>query len=148
MENAIGPDDMKMAVEEVMRQRKRFSHLTFLTYFDVLGKSATYHHPIDKFNDPCPARKNGFITYGGDFFPCDFLRYAGQRYYCGNILKEGFAYLWENSSNLRAFQGLKHVKCKRCKHYMKTCYGGCISGSIASIGAPDDALCFVDVNDK
>jgi hypothetical protein len=30
---------------------------------------------------------------------------------------------------------------------MKSCYGGCVSGSIASTGNPDDGLCFVDVDD-
>ncbi len=136
---------MKEAVEEIMRQRKRFPSLTFLTYFDVLGKTATYHHPIDRFNNPCPARKNGFITYSGDFFPCDFLRYAGQRYFCGNVLDKGFHNLWINSKNFEMFRNTKHAKCKRCKFYMKKCYGGCISGSLVSTGSPDDILCFVDI---
>lgn len=146
-ENAIDSNDMRMAVEEIMRQRERFPAITLLTYFDVIGKKAIYHHPIDRFNNPCPARKNGFISYSGDFFPCDFLRYAGWRFFCGNVTGRGFADLWANSENLKAFQCLQHAKCKRCRFYMKSCYGGCISGSIASTGSPDDGLCFVNVDD-
>jgi radical SAM protein with 4Fe4S-binding SPASM domain len=144
-DNSINCDEMKFAVCEIMKQREKFPNQTFLTYFDVLGEKSTYHHPIDKFNDPCPARKNGFITYSGDFFPCDFLRFAGERYYCGNVLKNGFSFIWENSSTLKSFQCLQHVKCKKCKFYMKSCYGGCISGSLASTGIPDDSLCFVKI---
>ncbi len=133
---------MKKAVLEIMCQRKRFPDITLLTYFDVLDEKCTYHHPIDKFNNPCPARKNGFITYGGDFFPCDFLRYSCERFFCGNILDTSFATIWNKSQNLKKFQSLKHIKCQKCKFYMKSCYGGCISGTIASSNDVDDALCF------
>lgn len=135
---------MRRAVEEIMRLSAVYSHLVLLTYFDVLGEKATYHHSMD-CNKPCPARKNGFIAYNGDFYPCDFLRYLGKVYHCGNVTNGGFWPIWTSSPELMRFRNLKHDKCNRCDHYMTNCYGGCISGSIATSGCPDDELCFIDV---
>ncbi|PIR92921.1 hypothetical protein COT99_03695 [Candidatus Falkowbacteria bacterium CG10_big_fil_rev_8_21_14_0_10_43_10] len=141
---SIGRDQMWQSVQEVTRLRQQYPHLLLLTYFDVLGEHATYHHSMN-FNSPCPARKNGFIGYSGDFYPCDFLRSLGRIYYCGNVAEHGFWPIWTSSPVLNGFRCLKHDKCKRCSHYMKKCYGGCISGSIASTGCPDDQLCFIDI---
>lgn len=141
---AISKQQMRQAVEDVMRFRYVYPHLVLLTYFDVLGEKATYHHSMD-CNKPCSARKNGFIAYNGDFYPCDFLRYLGKVYYCGNATDAGFWPIWTSSQELMRFRNLKHDKCNHCKHYMTKCYGGCISGSIASSGCPDDELCFIDV---
>lgn len=143
----INSKQMRKAVEEIMRAREVFPDILLYTYFDVLGEGEPqYHHPIDKFNMPCPARKNGFITYSGDFFPCDFLRWAGEKFFCGNIFKGGdFKKLWKDSSTLQYFQNLKHEKCYRCGYYMKKCYGGCVCNAIASGGSSDDILCFIDV---
>lgn len=142
--NAINKEQMQRTVEEIMRLRQRYPHLLLLTYFDVLGERATYHHSME-FNMPCPARKNGFVAYNGDFYPCDFLRYLGKVYHCGNVADSGFWSIWTSSPTLKRFQNLRHDKCYRCEHYLTKCYGGCISGSIASTGCPDDQLCFVDL---
>ncbi|MEI8103973.1 MAG: radical SAM protein [Candidatus Moraniibacteriota bacterium] len=141
-ENAIDSAIMHQVVQEIGNLRIAHPGITLLTYFDVLGEKATYHHSMD-FNSPCPARKNGFIAFSGDFFPCDFLRFSGDTYFCGNVFEQGFETLWRNSTTLRGFQKLEHVKCKKSDHYMKKCYGGCISGAISSTGGPDDQLCFV-----
>ncbi|MEI7749428.1 MAG: hypothetical protein WCJ25_00300 [Candidatus Moraniibacteriota bacterium] len=71
-ENAIDSAIMHQVVQEIGNLRMAHPSITLLTYFDVLGEKATYHHSMD-FNSPCPARKNGFIAFSGDFFPCDFL---------------------------------------------------------------------------
>ncbi|MFC1613618.1 radical SAM protein [Patescibacteria group bacterium] len=146
-ENAINSKQMRKVVEEIMQARKMFPDILLYTYFDVLVEGEPrYHHPIDKFNMPCPARKNGFITCSGDFFPCDFLRWAGEKFFCGNIFQEGgFKKLWKDSRTLQYFQNLKHEKCYRCNYYMKKCYGGCVCNAIASGGSSDDVLCFIDV---
>lgn len=143
-ENAIDSQDMLFVVKEVMRLREKYPNITLLTYFDILSEKATYHHSMS-FNAPCPANKNGFIAYSGDYFPCDFLRYLGKDYFCGNVLTAGFEELWRNSLALHKFQSLKHEKCLKCRFYMTHCYGGCISGSLSSTGSPDDKLCFVDL---
>lgn len=143
-ENAITSQDMLFAVHEVMRLRSKYPNVTLLTYFDILSEKATYHHSMS-FNVPCPASKNGFIAYSGDYFPCDFLRYLGRDYFCGNVLEKGFSELWRNSLVLHRFQNLKHEKCLKCRFYMTHCYGGCISGSLSSTGSPDDNLCFADM---
>jgi radical SAM protein with 4Fe4S-binding SPASM domain len=143
-ENAIDSHDMFFVVREVMRLRNKYPDVTVLTYFDILSGKATYHHSMP-FNAPCPARKNGFITYNGDHFPCDFLRYLDKDYFCGNVLEQSFPELWRNSSVLHKFQNLKHGKCLKCRFYMTHCYGGCISGSLSSTGSSDDGLCFADL---
>lgn len=143
-ENAINCQDMLHIVQEVMHLRRKYPDVVLLTYFDILGKKALYHHTMP-FNSPCPARKNGFISYSGDFFPCDFLRYLGKTYFCGNVVRDGFWKLWSESSVLHNFQNIEHGKCRRCRFYMTHCNGGCISGSLASSNDPDDELCFVDI---
>ena len=141
---SITKQHMRQAVEEIMWLRAAYPNLVLLTYFDVLGEKATYHHSMD-CNTPCPARKNGFIAYNGDFYPCDFLRYLGSVYHCGNVTNGGFWPIWSSSPELMRFRNLRHGKCNHCKHYMTNGYGGCISGSIATSGCPDDELCFIDV---
>lgn len=143
-ENAIDSREMLFVVREVMRLREKYPDVTLLTYFDILGEKATYHHSMS-FNHPCPASKNGFIASNGDYFPCDFLRYLGDAYFCGNVTENGFYELWNKSTVLHRFQNLKHSKCQKCRFFMTHCYGGCISGSLSSSGGPDDELCFIDL---
>jgi MoaA/NifB/PqqE/SkfB family radical SAM enzyme len=86
---ALTPELMMAAVNEVMEVRSRYPNVTFLTYFDIYSAKPTYHHSL-VLNEPCPARKNGFVTCEGDFYPCDFLRAVGNRFLCGNIAQSGF----------------------------------------------------------
>ncbi|MCK4744746.1 radical SAM protein [Candidatus Parcubacteria bacterium] len=140
-DESMDANSMFSVVKKITLLRKQYPNTMLLTYFDLLSKNAIYHHSMD-FNKPCPSRKNGFITYDGDFFPCDFLRYLGDKYFCGNVIEKGFNSLWCNSLILKYFQCLEHKKCKKCKFYMIKCYGGCISGAIASVNKLDDELCF------
>lgn len=135
---------MLSSVREVMRLRDKYPSVLIFTYFDILGEKAIYHHSLS-FSSPCPARKNGFIEYNGNFYPCDFLRYLGETYLCGDVFKESFRQIWRNSKSLKKFQGLKHGKCLQCAFYMKKCYGECISGSLIATGKPEDELCFADL---
>lgn len=141
-DNSLTSGLMRNAVEEIERLRALYPGLVLLTYFDVLGCKSLHHHSME-FNSPCPARKNGFISYSGDFFPCDFLRFAENVYFCGNVFVDGFENIWRNSSSLKKFQNLQHDKCKTCKHLMVKCHGGCISAALFSTGKVDDELCFV-----
>ncbi len=141
---AINREIMFESVKEVVRLRNIFSDMVIYTYFDILGEKAQYHHSL-MFSWPCPARKNGFIEYNGDFYPCDFLRYLSENFYCGNVFRRSFREIWKKSEPLRKFQNYYRKKCDKCGFYMKTCYGGCISGSLAMSGKPDDELCFVDL---
>lgn len=135
---------MLASVREITALRSRYPRTTLLTYFDILGKKSTYYHSMD-FNQPCPARKNGFITYAGDLFPCDFLRYLGDRFHCGSVKTAGFYPLWHQSQTLHDFQHLEHSNCKSCKHFLTNCYGGCVSSSLGCGSSIDDALCFVEL---
>jgi len=132
------------AVKKITELRLKYPNITVLTYFNLLDDHAICHHALD-WSKPCPARKNGFIAYNGDFFPCDFLRYLGSQFKCGNLHEMTFTDIWCNSSVLRDFQKLQHAKCPNCRFYMKKCYGGCICGTIASTHSVDDDLCFVDL---
>ncbi len=143
-EDKMDKNWMLKAVHKTMELRAKHPQFTFLTYFDVFTETPIYHHSMD-FNIPCPAAKNGFITCTGDYYPCDFLRYLGTKWLCGNVVSENISEIWSDSSILRDFRHIEHVKCKNCAHYMTRCYGGCISGAIASSENPDDELCFVDI---
>jgi len=142
--NRINDELMLQSVRQVMSLREKYPNVTIFTYFDILGDEAYYHHSLP-FSDPCPARKNGFIEYNGDFYPCDFLRYLGKTYLSGNAFQDPFSKIWRNSQPLKMFQSIKHDKCFQCRFYMTQCYGGCISGSLATSGKPDDELCFVEL---
>lgn len=137
-------ESMLESVRKITELRSIFPKTRMLTYFDILTENADYHHSMD-FNKPCPARKNGFIAFDGSYFPCDFLRYLGERWCIGNVGKNTFWELWTSSCVLQEFRQLKHSKCQNCKFYMTNCYGGCISGAIACSNKPDDDLCFVDL---
>lgn len=142
--NVIDKNDMLRSVREVMRLREKYPNVTIMTYFDILSDKATYHHSMP-FNSPCPSRKNGFITHDGNFFPCDFLRYLGDKFYCGNVAKTEFWKLWNNSATLHNFQNIKHDRCQECRFYLMHCHGGCISGSLSDPSNPKDELCFIDI---
>jgi len=140
----IDNEVMLHSVREVMRLRNKYPNVRIFTYFDVLGKEALYHHSLP-FSKPCPARKNGFIEYNGNFYPCDFLRYLKETYLCGNVFKDTFRQIWRNSVQLKNFQNLKHGRCLNCTFYMSKCYGGCVSGSLITSGKPEDELCFAEL---
>lgn len=138
---ALDSAKMYEAVQEITRLRSKFPRTRLLTYFDILGEKADYHHSLD-CNIPCPARKNGFVAFDGSYYPCDFLRYLGARWHIGNVATESFWTLWTSAPVVHEFRQLEHSKCKECKYYLKQCYGGCTSGSIATTGQPGDELCF------
>jgi heme b synthase len=69
-----------------------------------------------------------FVSYKGEVFPCGYLEVS-----CGNIRKQSFKEIWENSQvfiNLRDFSKYKG-KCGRCE-YLNIC-GGCRARAYAKI---------------
>ena len=146
-EERLDASAMYDAVKQITELRTRFPETRLLTYFDILTETPDYHHSMD-FNKPCPARKNGFLAFDGSLFPCDFLRYLDEAWRVGNVTEHSFWELWEKSPILEKFRTVEHVKCRQCRFYMTRCYGGCISGAIASSGCPDDELCFVDLLER
>ena len=93
-------------------------------FFDVFGGEFTAHHLMN-LNTPCPAGKNGFVSAQGELFPCDWIRYLKEQFYCGNVLEKGLSSLWNDSKVLLDFQCIKRVGCIDCKFYLTRCYGGC-----------------------
>lgn len=144
MDKYLTKESMYKAVSEITELREKYPNVRLLTYFDIIDQKVIHHHSMD-FNSPCPARKNGFISYYGDFFPCDFLRYLGDRFLCGNVYENGFWRIWAESRVLKSFQAIEHQKCKECNFYMKKCYGGCVCGSKTSLDNIEDELCFINL---
>ena len=144
--NKLDKHTMFSIVKKISILRKQYPKVSMITYFDILDNVPNYHHSIsvDAFNKPCPARKNGFITHKGEFFPCDFLRHWGERFYCGNILTESLFKIWYQSSTLKAFQEMRHPSCEDCSFYLTKCNGGCFCEALQA-GKLDDNLCFVDL---
>ena len=94
-------------------------------------------------NTPCPARKNLFISYSGDTYPCDYLIYLGDIFFAGNVKEKTIANIWHNSEGLRRFRNLGRAdKCKSCDLLYKKCYGGCPSETLAENLVIEDHLCF------
>lgn len=136
--------DMLEIVKRVEYIREKYPKTRFLTYFDILSKEPDYYHPL-WFNNPCPARKNLFISYAGDVYPCDYLIYLGDVFFGGNIRKKTIADIWHHAPGIRRFRELKHTqKCQKCNFLSTKCYGGCPSEALAKKLIVDDHLCFKD----
>lgn len=109
---------------EITKCRLENPELSLEMFFDVFGGDFTAHH-LMSFNIPCPAGKNGFVSAQASFYPCDWIRYLNEQFYCGNVLKEGLSYIWNCSKVLKDFQSIKRIGCEKCQFYLKRCYGGC-----------------------
>jgi len=70
-----------------------------------------------------------FISYKGDIFPCGYLDVK-----CGNIKRQNFKDIWENSPVFNALRDDSRYKgkCGRCE-YLKIC-GGCRARAYAKTG--------------
>jgi radical SAM protein with 4Fe4S-binding SPASM domain len=126
----------------VYKLRNKYPATRFLTYFDILSDKPDYYHPM-WLNDPCPARKNGFISHSGDVFPCDYLIYLGDAFKAGNVKNQTIREIWHNSEGLKRFRTIQRAdKCKNCELLYKKCYGGCSSETMGKRLIVDDPLCF------
>lgn len=123
-EESMNPDAIRFCNNEITRCRMENLELPLEMFFDTFGGDFTAHHLMD-FNTPCPAGKNGFVSAQASFYPCDWIRYLNEKYYCGNVLEEGLKNIWNFSKVLKDFQCIKRVGCEECKYYLKRCYGGC-----------------------
>lgn len=142
----LSAQDMLAIVEEVQRLRTMFPATRFLTYFDILDGDPDTYHPM-WLCDPCPARKNVYISSGGDVYPCDFLSYLGDLFRGGNVLSRPIAEIWHDSEGLRRYWTLdRSSKCSNCELLYKKCYGGCASETLAAQLVYDDPLCFKNLS--
>lgn len=73
----------------------------------------------------CPAgRLTTTIKYNGDIYPCGLLS-EYLHFLCGNIRKDKFQVIW-NNSKMDVFRNLPpNSACVVCKNYLKTCTGAC-----------------------
>ncbi len=144
--SSLTREGMYKAVQHITELKQQVPEVSLETFFDILGHGFWAHHTMD-INVPCPAGKNAFVSANGELYPCDWLRYLGDQYCCGDVRENGLRYLWEHSKTLRGFHSIRRRKCLQCSHYLRTCYGGCwcsYQDSIAS-GDYEDRLCFVEL---
>jgi pyrroloquinoline quinone biosynthesis protein E len=147
--SSLTREQMYKAVQQITQLKKDVPDVPLETFFDILGNGFWAHHTMD-VNIPCPAGKNGFVTADGKFYPCDWLRYLGEQFCCGDVRENDLSYVWENSTTLRSFQQIERRKCLQCSHYLTTCYGGCWCSYEDSMACGDyeDQLCFVSLIDQ
>lgn len=143
---ALDRELMLLAVKQITKIGTKYPSVEIETFFDILEKNFIAHHPMD-FNTPCPAGKNAFISYNGDVFPCDWIRYTGNRFLCGNVRSDNIFNIYHHSDVLKQFQAIKRIKCTNCKFYLKRCYGGCFCSYNKSLDNKtyEDELCFNDL---
>lgn len=90
---ALSKKEMLSCVEQITKLRLQYEDVPIETFFDILGGTFTAHHMMN-FNSPCPAGKNGFVAADGTFFPCDWIRYLGDRFNCGSVIDQGLKNIW------------------------------------------------------
>lgn len=123
-EESMDPESIKYCNKIITKCRLEHPNISLEMFFDVFGGEFTAHHLMN-FNTPCPAGKNGFVSAQGLLYPCDWIRYLHEQFYCGDVLTDGLPYLWNHSDVLHNFQCIKRIDCIGCKHYLTRCYGGC-----------------------
>jgi len=125
--------DMKEIVVRVSVLRKKLG-IRLLTYFDIFEDEPDYYHPMFQLT-PCHARKNIFVTYDGNVFPCDHLVPLGELYCGGNILTSDLRMIWNEGDGLERYRKIAvSDDCINCSFFLIKCYGGCISESITLLG--------------
>lgn len=147
--SALTKESMYEAVRRLTQLKREVPDVPIETFFDILGNGFWAHHTMD-FNTPCPAGKNGFVAVDGAFYSCDWIRYLGDTYRCGDVRDQGLRYIWENSKPLIQFRGVVRKACQKCRHYLRTCYGGCWCSYEDSMrcGDYEDKLCFDSIIDS
>jgi radical SAM protein with 4Fe4S-binding SPASM domain len=142
-QESLNAADMLKIVRNVESLRVQYTTSRFLTYFDILQGAADLYHPMWMCN-PCPARKNLYISADGSTFPCDFLSYLGDRFSGGNAGGRTIAEIWASDSGLSRYWNLKRSdRCLACSSLGKSCCGGCASETLATESRYDDPLCFL-----
>lgn len=115
-------------------------------YFRIMhqqkGKGGNRKKPAGQFHEATRGCLGGisfcFISHAGQVQPCGYLEVD-----CGNVQKQSFADIWENSEvfrNLRNF-GKYGGKCGRCE-FIKVC-GGCRARAYEATGdyLAEEPLC-------
>jgi radical SAM protein with 4Fe4S-binding SPASM domain len=126
-------EDMKKVATEITHLRKELG-IRLLTYFDIFGDEPDYYHPMFQLS-PCHARKNIFVTYDGNVFPCDHLVPLGKIYCGGNILESDLRTIWNNGAGLERYRKIGiSDECINCQFFLSKCYGGCISEAVTRLG--------------
>lgn len=130
---ALSMENMKEIAVRVSLLRKELG-VRLLTYFDIFGDEPDYYHPMFQLT-PCHARKNIFVTYDGNVFPCDHLVPLGELYCGGNILAYDLRTIWNEGTGLERYRKIAvSDDCIKCSFFRNKCYGGCISESITLLG--------------
>ncbi|MEJ2038140.1 MAG: heme b synthase [Desulfosarcinaceae bacterium] len=104
------------------------------------GRQVTFEtHGLDAVTRGCLAGTGFcFISHQGDVQPCGFLSLN-----CGNVKRQGFADIWENSQVFKKLRNLQNLsgKCGVCE-YRKVC-GGCRARAYEATGdyLSEEPLC-------
>ena len=115
-------------------------------YFRILhqqkGKGVEHKKPAGHFHEMTRGCLGGisfcFISHIGQVQPCGYLELD-----CGNVQKQSFAQIWENSAVFRNLRDLSKYggKCGRCE-FIKVC-GGCRARAYEATGdyLAEEPLC-------
>jgi AdoMet-dependent heme synthase len=115
-------------------------------YFRILhqqkGKKQLSEKPQERFNEATRGCLGGisfcFISHVGQVQPCGYLEVD-----CGNIQRQSFRQIWENSTVFQKLRDLNNYggKCGRCE-FIKVC-GGCRARAFEATGnyLAEEPLC-------
>jgi heme b synthase len=118
-------------------------------YFRILhqqkGKNQAAEKPQERFNEATRGCLGGisfcFISHVGQVQPCGYLEVD-----CGNIQKQSFRQIWENSEVFKNIRNLNNYggKCGRCE-FIKVC-GGCRARAYEATGdyLAEEPLCLYE----
>lgn|GEM_PF-2060903 len=119
--------------------------------FDIFGggRQLPIYDPARPFS--CGAGLWGFaVTHLGEVYPCGFAIEIGKpsRFLAGTVTSESeLLDIWLHSPILDQWRNAgKSERCRRCEHYRKTCWGGCMVQAFVcsgSLSAPDP-YCLMD----
>jgi len=118
-------------------------------YFRILHQQKKHHQAVEKpqgqFHESTRGCLGGisfcFISHVGQVQPCGYLEVD-----CGNVQKQSFRHIWENSEVLKNLRDLNNYKgkCGRCE-FGKVC-GGCRARAYEATGdyLMEEPLCLYE----
>lgn len=128
-------EEFSIFINGLNRLREEYK-TDFVTTLDL--RNTNLHDRVYFKDKSCAAGREGAVIspygelYGCSYSPAsipDAPEKARKKYVAGNLLKENFQEVWNNSKRWAIYRDLnkyKHLKCKECSYYITNrCIGNC-----------------------
>ena len=147
-------EEFSIFINGLNRLREEFK-TDFVTTLDL--RNTNLHDRVYFKDKSCAAGREGaVISPYGEIYGCSYSsasipdapEFKRKKYVAGNLLKENFQEVWNNSSRWAIYRDLnkyKHLKCRKCDYYISNrCIGNCPIMNENDPGA-FDPYCYLNI---